>query len=164
MDFIRECPVCNNLFWAGRVDKVACNKHSEQWRKSKQRVKQKQNQEQAEKEASERKIKKELAGMSRTAVAILNAIVVNNQYVFHAIDNEAYIYLKQSPLVRRVPNERIVRQTLKMLVQRGYLEHEERGNPKKDRYFALKKLLDHRAYIPSADTPKHLRQKVPIAE
>lgn len=164
INLIRECQKCPLLFWAGRVDKVACDKHAEQWRKSKQRTKQKAEQAQAEKEASERRIRKELKGMRRTAVALLNAIVIGKERVFWKIDNEAYIYLKQSPLVRRVSNERIVRQTLKMLVDRGYLSHEPHGNPREDRYFASKKLLDHRADIPSADTPKALRQKVPLAE
>jgi hypothetical protein len=161
---IRECQVCSHLFWAGRVDKVVCDKHAESWRKNKQRGSQRADQARATKEAAERKIKDELKGMSRTAVALLNAIVIGRQYIFHAIDNEAYIYLKQSPLVRRVPNDRIVRRTLKMLVDREYLSHEPRGNPKEDRYFASKKLLDHRADIPSADTPEELRQKVPLAE
>ena len=102
--------------------------------------------------------------MSRTAIAVLNAIVFGNEHVFWKIDNEAYIYLKQSPLVMRVPNRRIVRQTLTMLVDRGYLSHEPHGNPLEDQYFAEKKLLTHGAFIPSADTPPHLRQEVPLAD
>lgn len=92
--------------------------------------------------------------MSRTAIAVLNAIVFGNKHVFWKVDDEAYIYLKRSPLVRRMPNRRIVRQTLKMLVDRGYLSREPHGNPLEDQYLAEKKLLDHEAFIPSADTPE----------
>ncbi len=52
INLIRECRKCSLLFWAGRVDKVVCDKHTEQWRKSKQRIKQKAEQAQAKKRSN----------------------------------------------------------------------------------------------------------------
>jgi hypothetical protein len=143
MNSIRECKCCPRLFWAGRIDKVVCDRHADQWRKSKQRIRNRADLAKAEREASERKIREELKGMSRTAVALLNAIVFANERVFWKIDNQAWSELKENPLVRRVPNRRIVRQTLTMLVDRDYLSHEEQGDPLDDYYLPRKKLLDH---------------------
>jgi hypothetical protein len=142
IDLIRECRVCNDLFWAGRDDKVVCDRHAEQWRKKNQRDRQKKDQARAKKEVEESKITKELEGMSRTAVALLNAIVFAKQRVFYKIDYEAWVELDENPLVRRVPNRRIVRQTLTMLVNRGYLTHEPQDDPLDDYYLPRKKLLD----------------------
>lgn len=153
IDLIRECRVCGHLFWAGRVDKVVCNKHAEQWRKSKQRSKKKADEAKAEKEATERKIKKELEGMSNTAVAVLNAIVFAGERVFYKIDFKAWEELDENPSVRRVPNRRIVRRTLTMLVDRGYLTHEEQGDPLDDYYLPRKKLLDYWDEV--RDRPTH---------
>lgn len=140
---IRECQVCSQLFWAGRVDKTVCDKHAEQWRKSRQRIRERADKARAEKEATERQIRNELKAMSRTAVAFLNAIVFGNERVYWKIDNAAYWELKDNPLVRRVPNDRVIRRTLAMLVARGYLRHVPHGDPTEDYYVPLKKLLDH---------------------
>jgi hypothetical protein len=140
---IRECQTCPRLFWAGRVDKVACDKHAGKLRKSKQRKKEKEDRAKAEKEASDRKIRNQLKRMSRTAVALLNAIVFKGERVYWKIDTAAYWELKDNNLVLRAPNYRIVRQTLTMLVDRGYLRHEPQGDPAEDYYLPQRKLLNH---------------------
>lgn len=144
---IRECRICALVFWAGRDDKQACDKHAEQWRKSEQRRRKREEQAQEEKEAAERKIRKELRGMSRTTVALLNAIVFANQRVFYKIDYEAWVELDENPSVLRAPNRRIVRRTLTMLVDRGYLRHEPQDDPLEDYYLPQRKLLNHWAEI-----------------
>jgi len=138
---IRECRICNGVFWAGRADKVACDRHAGQWRKSEQRRKGKA---EAKKQAAERKdaqLKKALRGMSRTAVALLNAIVFGKQRVFYKIDHAAWDELDDNPSVLRVPNRRIVRRTLTMLVDRKYLTHQPQDDPLDDLYFPEQHLI-----------------------
>lgn len=152
IDLIHECPVCDALFWTGRIDKVACNKHAKQWRKSRQRLREREGRAKAEREALERKIRKELQRMSHTAVAVLDAIVLRKQYLFWKIDNDVADHLDENPLVRRVPSTYIVRQTLTMLVERGYLTHEQNEqDERKDRYFAENKLLRRWPLTPTDD-------------
>jgi hypothetical protein len=128
MDLIRECPECNRVFWAGRDDKRVCDKDAERSRKREQRRKGKV---EAAKQAAERKdaqLKLALQRLSPTAVALLNAIVIKGIRTFYKIDFEIWHELKEDSGVRRVPNLRIVRRTLNMLVNRGYLNH----NPHRD--------------------------------
>src|SRR5687767_11042521 len=44
LDLIRECanPKCDRLFWAGRADRMACEKHLQQWSKREYRRKRKE--------------------------------------------------------------------------------------------------------------------------
>lgn len=114
-------------------------------RKRKQRLKEKDEQEKAEQRALERKeaqLKEALKRMSATAVAILNVIVIDKQHIFHQIDNWAASQLKENPSILKVPSRRIVRRTLTMLVDRGYLTHDSQDDPLNDRYDAKQKLLD----------------------
>jgi len=147
LDLIRDCLKCRRLFWAGRIDKKVCDKDAGNWRKAKQRRRQRAEGRQAEQDAAERQhaqVKAEAAKrLSRTAVAVLNAIVIEGKRIFLEIDVAAWRELKANPLVQRPPNPHIVRRTLTMLVRRGYLRHIERaGQPRKDRYEPRQKLIN----------------------
>lgn len=145
VELIRECAVCQVIFWAGRIDKQACDRHVGQRRKGKQRRKQKEEQAKAGKQVAERQraqLKEEsVKGLSRTAVALLNAIVIKGHRIFYEIDNEAWSELKQIPGFR-VPQRYVIRRTLTMLVHRGYLRHDERAESHEDRYEPRQKLID----------------------
>ena len=104
IDLIRECRVCGHLFWAGRVDKEVCGKHAELWRKRNQRQKKEEEKAKATQLAIEAERRKVLKTLSRTAAAVLNAIILDGNRVFHRIDNEAAVELKENPSVRRVPS------------------------------------------------------------
>lgn len=147
VDLIRECPVesCGRLFWAGRNDKVACDDHVELWRRRKNRQKEKEERLNDGKQATEHKhaqLKEEaVKRLSRTAVALLNSIVIHGNRIFWMIDNQAYDELKQIPRFR-VPQRYVIRRTLTMLVDRGYLRYLERAERHEDRYEPRQKLID----------------------
>jgi hypothetical protein len=145
VELIRECAVCQVIFWAGRIDKHACDKHVGQRRKGKQRQKEKVEQTKTGEQAAELKhahLKEEaVKRLSPTAVALLNSIVIHGNRIFWKIDNQAYEELKQIPGFR-VPQRYIIRRTLTMLVDRGYLRHDERAESHEDRYEPRQKLID----------------------
>jgi hypothetical protein len=143
LDLIHECPICHDLFWAGRIDKEACDKHAEQWRKSRQRRKEKAIAAIQAAERADAQLRKELQSLSPTAVALLNAIVIGGEKVFYKIDEAAWRELKNHPAVRRVPPFRIVHRTLTMMVNRGYLRHNpHRDDFHKDYYFPEQHLVE----------------------
>lgn len=80
VDLLLECPECSRVFWAGRDDKKACDKHAGTIRKRKQRRNEKAEQIKAGKQAAEHKrvpLKEEtVKRFSRRAVALLDAIVI----------------------------------------------------------------------------------------
>jgi len=141
LDLIHECPVCHVLFWAGRVDKEACPNHAERWRKNKQRQRKKLDAEKQEAQRKEAQLARELNQLSRTAVALLNAIVFGGSHIFYEIDYDAWVELKDDPAVRRVTNTEIVRLTLNMMVRRGYLRHVHQGDHDQDHYFPEQHLV-----------------------
>jgi len=131
------------VFWAGRDDKKACNKHLGTIRKRKQRQKAKTEQAKTEEQVRAQRKEAAIKRLSRTAVALLNAIVIHGHRVFWKIDNAAWKELRDDPSVLRVSNPHVVRQTLNMLVNRGYLRHSERaGRPREGRYEPRQKLID----------------------
>jgi hypothetical protein len=142
IDLIRECVVCPTLFWAGRIDKVACDKHAARWRKRKQRRKEKAARATvAGRQHAERKAEA-IKGFSPTAVAILNAIAIGGERVFWKIDHAVFGDLEKNPSVKIVPQRHIVRRTINMLVRLGFLEHAERAEDYEDEYTPTPKLID----------------------
>lgn len=138
---IRECPECRCVFWAGRDDKKACGKHLGTIRKRKQRQKTKVEQAKTEEQVRAQRKEEVVRGLSRTAVALLNSIVIHGNRIFWEIDNQAWTELKQIPGFR-VPQRYVIRRTLTMLVDRGYLRHDERAESHEDRYEPRQKLID----------------------
>jgi hypothetical protein len=147
IDLIHECPVCKTLFWAGRADKVACNKHVERWRKRENRRNQKGKEAEVKTERAAAKLEKTIRGLSKTATALIIAIMARHCRLFHKIDQEASYEIDEISW-ERVPSSYIVRQTLTMLVKRGYLEHRPSGNPFEDRYEPEDKLFELWAAMP----------------
>lgn len=142
VDSIRECvhPTCSQIFWAGRADKEACDKHAQQWRKTRQRRKERENQAEAHARREEAQLKRTITRLSPTAHAVISAIMANQKRVFLNIDDSAASYLYGTVL--HVPSRYIVRQTLTMLVRRGYLDYFEDVNHNEDRYSPRQKLID----------------------
>jgi len=141
MHLIRECPVCRWVFWAGRDDKKTCDKHAEKERKRKQRQNKKAEAKQQAAERKDAELKKALHGLSRTAIALLNAIVIGGKRTFNKIDFAAWKELDDDPSVQRVPPFRIVRNTLNMLVKRGYLDHVPKDDPDHDLYIPEPRIM-----------------------
>lgn len=141
IDMIRDCPVCGDLFWAGRAEKEACDRHKEQWRKQRQRRNEKRKQAEVDSERDAAQLEKTIRGLSKTATAVIIAIMAGHCRLFHNIDQEACYGIGQTSW-ERIPSSYVVRQTLAMLVKRGYLEHYPAGNPLEDRYEPEDKLSE----------------------
>jgi ribosomal protein S27AE len=140
---IRECPECGCVFWAGRNDKTACDKHRGTIRKRKQRQDKQAEREKTKEQLYAEQKEQAIKTFSRTAIAVLDAIVIGGNRVFNKIDYAVWFALKDDGSGRRVPNPHIVRGTLNMLVRRGYLTHNERaGRPREDEYEPRQKLID----------------------
>lgn len=141
VDLIRACATCGDLFWAGRADRWTCSRHLMQWRQKEYRRKKKQSQAETKRERTEAQKRKTIASLSRTAVALITAIMVGGYRVYWEIDNQACYYLRQIP-VKKVPSNRIVRRTLTMLVKQGYLTYSPNVDPTEDRYEPDDELTD----------------------
>jgi hypothetical protein len=145
IDLIRVCRICNDLFWAGRADKVVCDKHVELWRKRENRRKEKKRETEAKQvQASKQKqeeAKKTLSEMSRTAISVIRA-VMRSPYprLFEYIDHLSSAELRNSDELVR--STKVVRQTMNKLVRDGYLEYSESAERRNDRYDPTQKLRD----------------------
>jgi hypothetical protein len=153
IDLIRECSVCSLLFWAGRDDKKACDKHAGYLRKKRQRQTKKEQTDKQKLERKDAQRKKPLKALSHTAVAVLNSIVIHGNRLYHDIDDAAALELKQNPAVQRVANRRIVRQVLTMLVDREYLTHSLGKNANYDIYEPAQQLAKDWTELRRAQEP-----------
>src|SRR6185295_128484 len=74
---IRECPVehCNTLFWAGRDDKVACDRHVDVWRKRKNRRDIKQRKTVAATKRRKQEATETFDQMNRTTQSVIRAVM-----------------------------------------------------------------------------------------
>lgn len=144
IDLIRECPVCSEIFWAGRSDKEACDRHAARWRKQEQRRREKIKAEQRTKArvrraTSKGRIEKPL---SRTSMLILEAIA-NQLHRFDTIDYYVYRKMHISRWVRRsdpLYRTATVIRCLKLLADSGYIdrteiEDTEEANPEHKRFY-----------------------------
>lgn len=141
IELIRDCAICGDLFWAGRGDKWACPKHAAKWRKREYRRKQRGKQAELKAERAAANLEKTIRGLSKTAKAVIIAIMAGHFRLFHNIDQEA-CYGSARMSWERIPSSYVVRQTLAMLVKRGYLEHFPAGNPLEDRYEPEEELME----------------------
>jgi len=144
---IRECPVtdCNSLFWAGRVDKEACDKHVDLWRKRNNRQDIKLRKNAAATKRREHEATKTLEGMTKTALSVIHVIMAKKARSFRTIDIESSHRLYDSGEVIR--STKVVRQTTHKLFKDGYLEYYEsaerrdrHGFSNDDRYYPTQKL------------------------
>jgi hypothetical protein len=144
---IRECPVCHDLYWAGRGDKAACDKHVERWRKRENRRDIKKREIDAATKRRRDEATETLLGMKTTALSVIRAIMESDARSFGAIDvavwNQFY-YDDRVP-----PSTWIVRNVTHKLYKDGYLDYHEsadsrdrRGFSIYDRYTPTQKLID----------------------
>lgn len=75
---IRECVVCKCLLWAGRADKVACDKHVGLWRKRQNRRDLKQRKTVAATKGRKQKATETFDQMNRTAQAVIRVIMLRS--------------------------------------------------------------------------------------
>jgi hypothetical protein len=140
INLIRECPVCQRIFWAGRDDKVACSKHVEVWRKRRNRPQEKERRKEADRRHRKEELRETLSSMTPTAIAVIRAVGLHNSRYFYEID--WWVDNDFREIGERSPTTLAVRQTTKPLVREKYLEHSP--NPmksKEDYYTARPKLI-----------------------
>jgi hypothetical protein len=146
---IRECPVlhCQRLFWAGRDDKKACDKHVGLWRKRENRKEIKKRESAADAKRRNADATKTLEGMTRTARSVIRAIMDKSASDFYAIDGESWHEFFDDGRVPR--SKRVIRLVTHKLYKDGYLEYHESaerrdryGFSDNDRYYPTQKLID----------------------
>jgi DNA-binding MarR family transcriptional regulator len=96
VDRIRQCPICSEIFWAGRADKEACARHAVRWRKQEWRREEKKRIAEREKRHAQRvrrQIQKPFE-LSRTTAAILDAVELEQKRRFKTIDDYCYLHLR----------------------------------------------------------------------
>jgi len=146
---IRECPVphCNSLFWAGRDNKKACDKHVALWRQREYRKKKKKKQSAAEIERENAAATKTLSAMNRTRLSVIRAVMVSGARKFGAIDVASWWDFWNDGLLPR--SMLVVRRVTHKLHKEEYLDYAEsverrdkRGFSIEDRYSPTQKLTD----------------------
>jgi hypothetical protein len=146
---IRECPVahCGHLFWAGREDKKACDKHGDRVRKTNNRQDINQRKSAAAAKSRKQDAAKTLDQMNRTALSVIRAIMESGAREFGVIDATSWHEFFDDGRVPR--STLIVRRTTHKLFKDGYLEFHESaerrdryGFSKWDRYYPTQKLID----------------------
>jgi hypothetical protein len=144
---IRECPVCHDLYWAGRKDKAACDKHVERWRKRENRRDIKKREEAADAKRKRDEARETLAAMTTTARSVIRAIMVSDARLFGDIDGACWHQFHNDDRVPR--STEIVRNVTHRLHKDGYLDYFEsaerpdrRGFSVEDRYTPTRKLID----------------------
>jgi len=144
---IRECPVCHDLYWAGREDKAACDKHVDRWRKRQNRQDIEQRKTADAAEQRKQAARKTLAAMTTTDRSVIRAIMVKDACFFWQIDVACW---DQFYYDDRVPRSKyVVRNVTHKLYKKGYLDYAEsaerrdkRGFSFEDRYTPTRKLID----------------------
>jgi hypothetical protein len=145
---IRECPVfhCGRLFWAGRDDKKACDKHIALERQREYRRKKKQADTKAAAKRAQNEARQILSGMKTTAQSVIRAIMASDASQFGEIDGAAWQEFYNDGMVPR--STWIVRNVTHKLYKDGYLDYHEsadsrdrRGFSIYDRYTPTRKLI-----------------------
>jgi len=119
---IRECPVCFQIFWAGRSDSEACPKDSQAWRKREQRRRDREIEERRAKNRTRRKESRadKPLKVSRTASAILGALATRCRY-WKTIDDHCYSKLRATRRYEGKYRTATVKRSLKMLLDLGFV-------------------------------------------
>jgi hypothetical protein len=144
---IHECPVCRDLYWAGRKDKKACDKHVDRWRKRQNRRDIEQRETAAATEQRKQEARETLAAMTTTARSVIRAIMVSEARLFSDIDGACWHQFYNDERVPR--STEIVRNVTQRLYKDGFLDYHEsaerrdrRGFSVEDRYTPTRKLID----------------------
>jgi hypothetical protein len=146
---IRECPVehCNTLFWAGREDKVACDRHVDLWRKRKNRRETKERKTAAATKRRKQEAANTFDQMNRTAQSIIRAVMLAGARKFSTIDGYSWHDFYDDDLLPR--STWVVRNVTHSLYKDGYLTYHEsaerrdrRGFSNDDRYYPTPKLTE----------------------
>lgn len=149
IDRIRECVVanCNRLFWAGRADKVACDKHVVRWRKRQNRIDLKQRKDTAATKRKKQEATKTLDQMNRTAMSVMRAIMVSGARKFSTIDFQSWHDFYNDDLLPR--STLVVRRVTHKLHKDGFLTYHESADRRdrygfspNDYYYPTQKLID----------------------
>jgi len=120
IDLIRECPRCLEIFWAGRADKEACDRHTSAWSKREWRRKAKEKAVIRAKERAERN-KKRAEGpfeLTITSATILDAIFESVRS-FKGIDDYCWARMSNHYIQTNI------RPALNLLVAAGFLNCDE---------------------------------------
>jgi Fe2+ or Zn2+ uptake regulation protein len=129
---IRECPKCGEIFWAGRADKEACDRHTGLWSKQEWRRKTRDKATQrlaakAKRAKAKSRVEKPL---SKTSETILDAIA-DHQNIFESIDNHCYYALHhQGSGHGGMYRTATVKRCLSLLTDLGYIDATEREDGK----------------------------------
>lgn len=127
---IRECVVCKCLLWAGRADKVACDKHVDRWRKREHRRDIKQRKAVAATKRRKQKATETFDQMNRTAQSIIRAIM-SGARKFTSIDGYSWHDFYDDDLLPR--STLVVRRVTHKLYKDGFLTYHESAD-RRDRY------------------------------
>lgn len=150
---IRECKavvkrkICGDLFWAGRDDKKACDKHGGRVRQKKHRRDIKSRKFAADIQRRKDEATKTFDAMTTTKRSVIRAIMVKDAREFWEIDGACWHQFNDDG---RVPRSTwFIRNSTHRLYKDGYLEYAEsadkkdrRGFSPYDRYTATPKLTD----------------------
>ena len=119
---IRECPVCFQIFWAGRSDAEACPKDSQAWRKREQRRRDREIEGRRAKNRTRRKESRadKPLKVSRTTRAILGALASHCR-LWQSIDNHCYLRLGATGRREGKYRTATVKRCLKMLLDLGFV-------------------------------------------
>jgi DNA-binding MarR family transcriptional regulator len=154
VDLIRECPesTCGQLFWAGRSDKKACDKHIGLLRKRRNRqdIKNREKQKEADAKADAKRVEakrrkekatKTFEAMTVTARSVIRAIMGQGARSFGEIDYEHWQeFYKGGKLPR---STQVVSRVTHKLHKDGYLDYSESADERRlDRYDPTQKLRD----------------------
>lgn len=168
LERIRECPICAEIFWAGRSDAEACSKHAARLRKQNERRRIKEREEKRTKERARRKEKQaeKPLQLSITTATILDAVFDNSRTLEHIAD---YCYMQLhkdkygispfSGIYRKVNVER----GLSVLEIAGFLTRGEQQASKNPRYVPTEKAKRLRREL-LYPTTKHHYFRYAVAE
>lgn len=154
VNLIRECPesTCGQLFWAGRSDKKACDKHIGVLRKRRNRrdIKNREKQKKADAKADAKRVEAEsrrqkatktFNEMTPTARSVIHVIMAKKARSFGTIDVESSHRLWD--IGDRSRSTKVVRNVTHSLYKDGYLEwYESADHQREDRYYPTQKLRD----------------------
>ena len=160
LNLIGECPepTCGRLFWRGRADKPACDKHIGLLRQRRNRRDKKAREAEArrvtteaEREGIAKRKKREATqtfdAMNRTAQAVIRAVMVSKVHKFTLIDGAAWHDFYDDDLLPR--STLVVRRVTHKLHKDGFLDYfesaerrDKNGFSPDDRYYPTQKLID----------------------
>lgn len=122
---IRECPAkgCGDLFWAGRKDKKACDKHVDVWRQRQHRREVEKRETAAADERRKQAARETLFAMGTIKLSVIRAIMDDGPDTFAAID--ARVWQICNDASDRPIRRTAVRKAAHELYRAGFLHYRE---------------------------------------